>query len=240
MSNSMDFLLWVKGPAFEIALFIFVAGIVIRVLEILLLGRKTDLSEARSSEIMGAIRTILNRSIPEPGLLKKAPFTIIVGYLWHLGWFISFLLFIPHIEVINSLIGISWPGLPNQFVDAAAVVAMVSLLAMLIYRFNHPVLRFISTREDYLVWLVTFLPLLSGYFAFHHTFEPYALLLGLHILSVELFLVVFPFTKLMHAITVFMARWYNGAMLGRKQLGHKQLGHKQPGRKEPEHTEVQS
>ncbi|MCU7834572.1 MAG: respiratory nitrate reductase subunit gamma [gamma proteobacterium symbiont of Taylorina sp.] len=225
MNNSMDFLLWVKGPAFEIALFIFVAGILIRVIEILLLGRKADLSEARSSDVRAGIRTVLNRSIPESGILKKAPFVIIVGYLWHICWFISFFLFVPHIEVINYLLGISWPGLPNQFVDTAAVIAMISLLAMLIYRFNHPVLRFISTREDYLVWLVTFLPLLSGYFAFHHTFEPYAMLLGLHILSVELFLVIFPFTKLMHVITVLMARWYNGVSLGRK---------------EPENQEVQS
>jgi nitrate reductase gamma subunit len=33
---------------------------------------------------------------------------------------------------------------------------------------------------------------------------------------VELLLVVFPFTKLTHAFTVFIARWYNGAIFGRK------------------------
>ena len=223
MNNYMDFLLWVKGPAFEIALFIFIAGILIRVIEILLLGRKADLSEARSSEVSGAIRTILNRSIPEAGIFKKAPFTIIVGYLWHICWFISFFLFVPHIEVIKNFTGLSWPGLPNQLVDMAAVIAMISLLAMLVYRLNHPVLRFISNAEDYLVWLVTFLPLLSGYIAFHHSFEPYALILGLHILSVELFLIIFPFTKLMHAITVFMARWYNGVLLGRKEPSTKEV-----------------
>jgi len=47
--------------------------------------------------------------------------------------------------------------------------------------------------------------------------DPYPLALGLHILSVELFLVVFPFTKLMHAITTFIARWFNGVTLGRKE-----------------------
>jgi nitrate reductase gamma subunit len=42
------------------------------------------------------------------------------------------------------------------------------------------------------------------------------LLLVLHIGSVELLMVAFPFTKLMHAFTLFMARYYNGAMAGRK------------------------
>jgi len=29
-------------------------------------------------------------------------------------------------------------------------------------------------------------------------------------------LVVFPFTKLMHALTFAVSRWYNGAIAGRK------------------------
>ena len=29
-------------------------------------------------------------------------------------------------------------------------------------------------------------------------------------------MIVFPFTKLMHAFTLFMARWYNGAIAGYK------------------------
>jgi nitrate reductase gamma subunit len=217
MNNYMDFLLWVKGPAFDIALVIFIAGVLIRLLEIVILGRKSDLSEPRSSEIRGGLRSILSHSIPEKGIFKRAPFTIILGYIWHITWFICFLLFIPHIELINNLVGISWPGLPNQLVDAAAVICIISLLAVLIHRMSHPVLSFLSTKEDYLVWLVTFLPLLTGYIAYHHIVDPYALALGIHILSAELFLVVFPFTKLMHAITTFMARWFNGVMNGRKE-----------------------
>ena len=84
-------------------------------------------------------------------------------------------------------------------------------------------LKFISSKEDYLEWLLTFVPLVTGYMVFHHLLVDYQLMLGLHILSVELFLIIFPFTKLMHAVTVFMARWYSGVLLGRKE----------PGRNEP-------
>ena len=66
------------------------------------------------------------------------------------------------------------------------------------------------------MWTVTFLPLLTGYLAYHRLVNPYPLILGLHILSVNLFLVVFPFTKLTHVFTAFIARWYNGAIFGRK------------------------
>jgi nitrate reductase gamma subunit len=42
------------------------------------------------------------------------------------------------------------------------------------------------------------------------------MLIGIHILSVELLMILFPFTKLSHAFTLFLARWYNGAIAGYK------------------------
>lgn len=216
MSTSIDFLLWVKGPAFDVALAVFILGIMVRLFEVLMLGRKPDLSEARGSTLGPGLRTVLTRTLPETGSLKRSPFTVIGGYIWHIGFLICLLLFIPHIEMLNATLGIKWPGLPNHIVDAVSAVTIVTLIAMLVDRLLHPVKRFLSGAEDYLVWMVTFLPLLTGYFAFHRMIDPYPLVLGLHILSVELLMVVFPFTKLMHAITFLIARWYNGAIAGRR------------------------
>jgi nitrate reductase gamma subunit len=46
----------------------------------------------------------------------------------------------------------------------------------------------------------------------------YITLLTLHILSVELLLVVAPFTKLAHMFSTFISRWYNGAVNGFKGI----------------------
>lgn len=216
MSTATDFLLWVRGPGFDIALVIFVIGIIIRLLEVLVLGRKADLAEARGTEMGPGIRTVFTRTLPESGSMKRSPFTVVGGYIWHIGFLISLFLFIPHIELIDSTLGLSWPGLPNNLVDAVAAVTIVTLVAMLFSRINHPVKRFLSGPEDYLTWIVTFLPMLTGYLAYHRMIDPYPLVLGLHILSVEVLMVVFPFTKLMHAFTFIFARWYNGAMAGRR------------------------
>jgi nitrate reductase gamma subunit len=216
MNTPIDFLLWVKGPAFDVAVTIFVLGIIIRLFEILLLGRRPNYAEAKGSEFSGGLRTVFTRTLAERSSFKRAPFTVIGGYIWHIGFLIALFLFIPHIELIHGTLGIEWPGLSNYLVDAVAVITIVTLLAMLVDRLLHPVKRFLSGPEDYLTWLVTFLPLLTGYLAFHRMLNPYPLVLGLHILSVELLLVVFPFTKLMHAITFVIARWFNGAIAGRK------------------------
>jgi nitrate reductase gamma subunit len=215
-SNANEFLLWTRGDAFTIAVAVFIVGVLIRVLEIVLLGRKPDLAEPRGTEWGPGLKNIVTRSTVDNGTFKRSSFVVVVGYIWHIGFFIVLFLFIPHIELISSLLGISWPGLSNVLVDSVTAITMFAMLAMLWYRLTNPVLRFLSTYEDYLVWLVTFLPLLTGYIAYHRWISPYPLALGLHILSVELLMIVFPFTKLMHAITVFLSRWYTGAMMGRK------------------------
>jgi nitrate reductase gamma subunit len=95
-------------------------------------------------------------------------------------------------------------------------LTLVALVATLVHRRTHPVKRRISTGEDYLVWTVVFLVVLTGYLAYHRLIEPYPLALGLHILSAEVLLILLPFTKLTHIFTAFIARWYNGASFGRR------------------------
>ena len=216
MTTATDFLLWVRGPGFDFALVVFILGVIIRLLEVLVLGRKPDYSEPRGGELGPGLKTVLTRTLPETGSFKRAPFTVIGGYIWHIGFFISLFLFVPHIELINATLGLSWPGIPSNLVDAVAAVTIVTLIAMLFSRLTHPVKRYLSGPEDYLTWLVTFLPMLTGYLAYHRMIDPYPLVLGLHILSVEVLMIVFPFTKLMHAFTFIIARWYNGAMSGRR------------------------
>ncbi|MCG8428379.1 MAG: respiratory nitrate reductase subunit gamma [Chromatiales bacterium] len=216
MNEPMEFLLWVRGPAFDIAALIFIVGIILRLFEIFSLGRKPNFSEPRGTEFGPGMKTIMNRSFPESGTFKRQPLTVIVGYVFHIGLLISLVLFVPHIELFRETFGFGWPGLPNPIVDAAAVISIVALLAALWHRITNPVMRVLTNHEDWLVWALTFLPMLTGYLAYHRMIEPYPLVLGLHILSVEALMVFFPFTKLMHAFTLFIARWYNGAMNGRR------------------------
>jgi nitrate reductase gamma subunit len=214
-----DFLLWVRGPAIQIAAFIFFFGVLLRLFEVLMLGRKKNLAEFRGNGFVSGLRTIVTRSFPaDTNTLKRSLLTVITGYVFHIGLFVVILLLTPHIQLFKSLLGFGWPGLPTPIVDFFTVLALVAMVVILWRRATHPLMRFLSTYEDYIVWIVTFLPLLSGYMSYHHLFLPYQWILGLHILSVALLLIVFPFTKLMHTFTLFLARWYNGSMAGEKGI----------------------
>ena len=214
--SAVELLALARGPLFDIALVIFAAGVVIRLVEILLIGRKPDFSEPREGGAAAGFKTIFSRSVPYDSMIRRNAFVVVAGYIFHIGLFVTIFLFVPHIELFKSVLGFGWPGLPTPLVDFLAVASIAALIAILINRLRDPVLRFLSGFQDYLVWALTFLPLLTGYLAFHHMFVRYELMLALHILSVELLLVAFPFTKLMHTFTLFLARWYTGSTFGRK------------------------
>ena len=214
--NHLDLLTFARGSALNWALIIFVAGTVLRLFEIFGLSRKPDLARPRIDSPGNGWRTLLTRSIPPQGMLKREPVTYIGGYVFHLGLFLVIFFFAPHIEFFRSLTGLTWPALPSALVDASVVAAIVALFVLLAHRLSNPVKRLLSTFGDYLAWAVTFLPLLTGYMAYHHLFVEYTLMLALHIFSVELLLVLLPFTKLFHTFSVFVSRWYNGDFFGRK------------------------
>jgi len=63
------------------------------------------------------------------------------------------------------------------------------MIGLLIRRVLNPVLRLLSTVDDYLSWLLVFLPVLSACCWSGETIGGYGTLLALHILSVELLMI---------------------------------------------------
>lgn len=138
------------------------------------------------------------------------------GHVFHLGLAIIVLGFTQHILVIEGLFGLSWAGLPTGVVTLVAVITLASLIAALIRRLTSPVLRLISTADDWFSWLITVLPVITGLLAVAHLGARYETLLALHILSVAALLIWFPFGKLFHAVLVWITRGQTGAFYRRR------------------------
>ena len=86
--TTMELLTWVRGTGMTIAIVLMIFGIVVRLLEMLILGRKKDLSVARDpSSAKYGWRTVLTRSMPSMACLKAVPVTFITGYIFHIGLF---------------------------------------------------------------------------------------------------------------------------------------------------------
>jgi nitrate reductase gamma subunit len=210
--SDMELLLWARGPGLQIAGIVFIVGMTMRLLEILFLGRKKDLAESRRSGFFDGIRVIFTRAIPPKGMLPHH----LAGYIFHIGFLVVLVFFAPHILLFRDAFGWHWPSLSNGIIDFFSVITIAALLFSLFVRLTDPVRRLISNFGDYLALIVTLLPVVTGYLAFHRLALPYTQMLAIHILSIDLLLIVMPFTKLTHAMTIFISRWYNGALAGRK------------------------
>lgn len=211
-----DLLMWARGPGFDIALAILIGGILLRLVEILVLGRKKDFAAPKGNPTTQGVKTVFTRSWPRKGMMKTAPVTYIGGYIFHLGFAIAFLFLGAHIALVDDLIGIQWPEANKALIETAAVLAVVAAIALGWTRIANPVRRALTGFDDWVVLVLSVLPLVTGYIAVNKIFGDGTLWMAIHILSAEALMVAFPFTKLMHAVTFMTSRYYNGSIQGRK------------------------
>jgi nitrate reductase gamma subunit len=213
----MTLLEFASGPGLQWALWIFVFGIVWRLVGAMFLLSRKDLTKPREfNSVAAGVGAIISRSTPAHAFEKRIRFQHVTGYLWHFGLFVSVLFFAPHILFFESVLGFSWPHLPNTIILVTAAIALGVLIALLIRRATHPVQRFISNADDYISIFVVLIPLITGILAFAHFGARYETLLAIHLLSVEVMLIWFPFGKLMHAIMTMPARYQAGTAFGRR------------------------
>ena len=206
----------IDGPLWYFSLFVFFAGVILKLLLIVFRKRKVDFSVARGSEAPGAFRTIFSRFVPDKGMFPHIKFQVFAGYAFHLGLFAVLFFAFPHIKFLDHhFLGFSWPALPHWGFIVAAELAFLGLILLWLNRIMNPVSRLISTKGDHISTILTFVVLLTGCFALLHSFDSLRLL---HRFSVELFLIYFPFSSLMHAFTFIPSRAFTGAWFGRRGI----------------------
>jgi len=206
---------FIEGPLWYFSSLVFVIAISWRLISILKHRKKKNLAKPRLSEGGGALATIFRRFVPYSEFFKVSKFRILSGYLFHLGLFALLFFALPHVEFIYQLSGISWPAMPHWAFIVASEMAFFGLLFLWLYRIMNPVTRMLSTRGDHVGSILVFIVMLTGCLALFRSFE---LLRLIHLFSVELLLMYFPFSSLMHAFTFPFSRGFTGAVYHRRGL----------------------
>ena len=215
----MDLLHFARGIGLKVALSIFFLGVTWRIVSFALLRIRREYSKPRESVskyLIGGLIAVGSRSWPHREFIARTGAGEALGYSYHLGLFAVVLLFTPHILFLGSLLGVSWPGLPSSAITIVSVITLTLFLAVLFRRVTNRVMRLLSNFDDYFSWFITMLVMMTGLAATAHIGGPYETLLAVHILSVDILLIWFPFGKLMHAFYIFPSRAINGALLSRK------------------------
>jgi len=221
----MDLFEFARGPMLVLALLVFTLGCAWRLGSLWRLPPARLAGAPRQSFGRGqALRAAMSRFAVHSWLPGSRTLATFNPYLFHVGLVLVFFGYAPHIAFVQRLTGLSWPALPDAVMYLAAGLTIVSLLLALLFRLTDPVLRRISGADDHLTWALTLLPLLTGMAVVGEPSSQllaqgqatYRVPLALHLLSVELLLVWFPFGKLMHAFLAVPARMQLATFLGRR------------------------
>lgn len=210
--------LWARGPVFNVALIIFVVGMVYRLFRVVMLGWKKTYTKPKKNPVWGAIVYMLKGWIifpfyPRMQSATRNPTTYLAGGVLHFGLFIVVFFGAAHMLVWDSLLGIRWPTLPLPIIDFFAAASIIAMIALFYNRMSNPVLKMMSQASDYLNLLVVFLPFVTGFFLTHRLFLAYEVMYTIHVMSINLLLVWIPFSRISHFMFYFITRPRTGARI---------------------------
>jgi hypothetical protein len=215
----MTLLDFARGPAMQVATLVLIFGTLWRLSGIFLLRRRVAHAAARNPfalRLLGGAVTILTRTAPRRTFWPRVSAGVSLSYVFHVGLFIVLFGGAPHILIIHEIFGLSWPDLPKGVIVIASGITLAALILLLLRRLTHPVLKLLSTPDDYMSWGIVFLPVATGILLSGETMATYGTLLAVHILSVEALMIWLPFGKLMHVALVFAGRGVMGYNFSRK------------------------
>lgn len=204
----------IDGILWDIALIVFFAGIAWRIVDVLRKGRRKDLALPRSSGAIGAIMANIHGFYPRREISPRIRIQFIAGYMFHLGLFVLLFFAAPHVKFIaEHITGFSWVAIPYWAFVVVAQIAFAGLILLWIHRVLNPVTQLISNRGDHVASILVFIAMLSGCMALAETSTELRLF---HRFTVELLMIYFPFSALMHALMFVPSRAFTGAMFGRR------------------------
>lgn len=222
--NWTDVLTFARGPLFQVALLVFIAGMSYRLIRVIFLGWSKDKVPARGSKVGGAAKSFLKGIIAWPFIpwqkntFTKNPVIYLAGGLFHMGLFVILILGGAHMLVWKSLLGFGWSTLPLPIVDWFAAATIVALVVLFINRLINPVLKLISGPAEWLNLLFVFLPMVSGYIMTHHLWFRYEVIYSIHMLAVDWLLIWIPLSRISHFMFYFFSKAIHGADFGKRAV----------------------
>jgi len=206
-----DFL---TGPALWFAFIFFIGGLFVRIAFLFRLSRKKDRVIYNHFSSSWGLRSVIHWMIPwASASMRQQPFFTLVGFLFHLSLLTVPLFLDAHILLWDDAFGVSLWSLPDALADGMTVVLLAAAVFLFVRRLIRPEVRILTSSWDYALLILTVLPFLTGFLAYHQ-WGPYELLLILHILLGEILLMLIPFTKLGHMLLFFFTRAFIGFEMG--------------------------
>jgi nitrate reductase gamma subunit len=208
---------FLTGPALWVAFLVFIGGLIVRTTFLFGLSRERDLVVYNHVGWKWGLKSIIHWLIPLGSVSwRTQPLFAIAFYVFHVCLLAVPLFLFAHNTLWREAFGVGLWSMPDSAADVMTVLLMAAAVVLFVRRLAKPEVRILSTAWDYAVLVLTVLPFLTGFLAYHQV-GPYQLMLILHIFSAEVLLIVIPFSKLAHVVLFFFTRAYIGFEMGQRR-----------------------
>jgi len=194
---------WARGPFFRASFAIMILGL-LRVLAFNAFSMARLIIKSRKNKREIPWSTVVSETLkwmfPVQRGFNQRPVFSFTSILFHAGIIITPIFLGAHIVLWDRGLGISWPSISQAAADYLTILAVVTGMALFIFRVSSRSSRAISRFQDYFLPLLIIVPFITGYLAMHPSINPVSwhAAMFIHVMSGNLILVLLPFTKMSH------------------------------------------
>ncbi len=205
---------FLTGPALWFTFIFFMGGLLIRVAFLFRMSRKKDRVIYNHIDMDWGLRSIFHWLIPfASASMRQQPVFTIVAFIFHTTLLAVPLLLSAHILLWEEAFGVTLWSIPDGLADGLTLVFIATALFLFLRRRIRPEVRILTSARDYALLIITTIPFITGFLAYHQ-WGPYEAMLILHILFGQILLILIPLTKLGHMVLFFFTRAFIGFEMG--------------------------
>lgn len=209
-----DIYQFLSGPMVWISLIVFIGGSLYQLIRLIRLVNDKEKFIYTYMSLKYSLRSILHWVTPfATKNWRQHPFLTITTFLFHICLVIAPVFLLSHIILWDESWDITWWSVPEGLADFMTLIVIAGCIFFLVRRLQLPEVRFVTSSSDFILLAIVVAPFITGFIAVHQIFAYKAFFMA-HILTGEIFLIVIPFTRLIHMVFSPLMRAYMGSEFG--------------------------
>ncbi len=209
-----DLYAFLTGPALWFTFTVFLGGLAVRAAFLYGLSKERDRVFYDHMSGSWAARSILHWLVPwGSASMRNQPVFTLVCFVFHLCLLAVPIFLFAHNALWYEAFGVRIWSMSDRLADILTMVFLGALIFLLLRRLIRPEVRILTTAWDYTLLLLTGLPFLTGFLAYHQVGD-YQTMMILHLVFAHLLLILIPFSKLGHLLLFFFSRAFIGVEMG--------------------------
>ncbi|MFC1639176.1 TmcC family electron transfer complex membrane anchor subunit [Gemmatimonadota bacterium] len=202
-----------RGPLVWVAFLVLILGGGYRLFWLISYSKKDKVVHPYMT-LKHSLRSLLHFSLPFGArVMRLRPFFTVLSFLFHFCLVITPIFVLGHTILWRESWGVNLWSLPGGLATLMAGYVVFGAVFFALRRLADPAVRYVTSWKDYTLLAIVVAPFATGLLA-HYQVLDYEVMIVLHIFTGALWLIVIPFTRVVHMLFYPFTRAYMGCEFG--------------------------